>query len=191
MQSVPLNWTACDVCLSQAVPLNWTACNLCFSQVVFDWPPVMLFYITDGAPQAVPGTACVVANQTACTEVCCSSVHRAWAWTSACMDAGSQISVAGRVLRPFLQPLMSSCMSSAVDLDPNSRPTFRGWSSNLLISIHIFKLHYIYSAVYSVKQYFEWLYMSGFGPRTTWTVARGAAQKYSCIYVFFQPKYLA
>jgi hypothetical protein len=33
----------------------------------------MLFYITDGAPQAVPGTACVVANQTACTEVCCSS----------------------------------------------------------------------------------------------------------------------
>jgi hypothetical protein len=33
----------------------------------------MLFYITGGAPQAVPGTACVVANQTACTEVCCSS----------------------------------------------------------------------------------------------------------------------
>jgi hypothetical protein len=74
MQSVPLNWTACDVCLSQAVPLNWTACNLCFSQAVFDWPPVMLFYIIGGAPQAVPGTACVVANQTACTEVCCSSV---------------------------------------------------------------------------------------------------------------------
>jgi hypothetical protein len=37
---------------------------------------VMLFYITGGAPQAVPGTACVVANQTACTEVCCSSVCR-------------------------------------------------------------------------------------------------------------------
>jgi hypothetical protein len=34
---------------------------------------VLLFYITGGAPQAVPGTACVVANQTACTEVCCSS----------------------------------------------------------------------------------------------------------------------
>jgi hypothetical protein len=34
---------------------------------------VMLFYITGGAPQAVPGTACVVANQTACTEVCCCS----------------------------------------------------------------------------------------------------------------------
>jgi hypothetical protein len=33
----------------------------------------MLFYITGGAPQAVPGTACVEANQTACTEVCCSS----------------------------------------------------------------------------------------------------------------------
>jgi hypothetical protein len=33
-----------------------------------------LFYITGGAPQAVPGTAYVVANQTACTEVCCSSV---------------------------------------------------------------------------------------------------------------------
>jgi hypothetical protein len=33
----------------------------------------MLFYITCGAPQAVPGTACVEANQTACTEVCCSS----------------------------------------------------------------------------------------------------------------------
>jgi hypothetical protein len=32
-----------------------------------------LFYITGGAPQAVPGTACVEANQTACTEVCCSS----------------------------------------------------------------------------------------------------------------------
>jgi hypothetical protein len=36
---------------------------------------VMLFYITGGAPQAVPGTACVVANQTVCTEVCCSSDH--------------------------------------------------------------------------------------------------------------------
>jgi hypothetical protein len=34
-----------------------------------------LFYITGGAPQAVPGTACVVANQTACTEVCCSSEY--------------------------------------------------------------------------------------------------------------------
>jgi hypothetical protein len=34
---------------------------------------VMLFYITGGAPQAVPGTACVEANQTACVEVCCSS----------------------------------------------------------------------------------------------------------------------
>jgi hypothetical protein len=33
----------------------------------------MLFYITGGAPQAVPGTACVEANQTACTQVCCSS----------------------------------------------------------------------------------------------------------------------
>jgi hypothetical protein len=36
----------------------------------------MLFYITGGAPQAVPGTACVVVNQTACTEVCCSSDER-------------------------------------------------------------------------------------------------------------------
>jgi hypothetical protein len=61
------------VCLSQAVPLNWTACNVCLSQAVFDWPHVMLFYITGGAPQAVPGTACEEANQTACTEVCCSS----------------------------------------------------------------------------------------------------------------------
>jgi hypothetical protein len=35
---------------------------------------VCLFsYITGGAPQAVPGTACVEANQTVCTEVCCSS----------------------------------------------------------------------------------------------------------------------
>jgi hypothetical protein len=32
-----------------------------------------LFYITVGAPQAVPGTACVEANRTACTEVYCSS----------------------------------------------------------------------------------------------------------------------
>jgi hypothetical protein len=30
---------------------------------------VMLFYITGGAPQAVPRTACVEANQTAYTEV--------------------------------------------------------------------------------------------------------------------------
>jgi hypothetical protein len=36
----------------------------------------MLFYITGGAPQVVPGTACVVANQTACTEVCCSSATK-------------------------------------------------------------------------------------------------------------------
>jgi hypothetical protein len=34
-----------------------------------------LFYITVGAPQAVPGTACVEANRTACTEVPCSSVE--------------------------------------------------------------------------------------------------------------------
>jgi hypothetical protein len=33
----------------------------------------MLFYITGGAPQAVPGTACVEANRTACTDVYCSS----------------------------------------------------------------------------------------------------------------------
>jgi hypothetical protein len=33
----------------------------------------MLFYITGGAPQAVPGTACVEANRTACTEDPCSS----------------------------------------------------------------------------------------------------------------------
>jgi hypothetical protein len=33
----------------------------------------MLFYITGGAPQAVPGTACVEANWTACIEVYCSS----------------------------------------------------------------------------------------------------------------------
>jgi hypothetical protein len=36
----------------------------------------MLFYITVGAPQALPGTACVEANRTACTEVYCSSDHR-------------------------------------------------------------------------------------------------------------------
>jgi hypothetical protein len=32
-----------------------------------------LFYITGGAPQAVPGTACVEANRTACIEDTCSS----------------------------------------------------------------------------------------------------------------------
>jgi hypothetical protein len=72
-QAVLLNRTACDVCLSQAVLLNRTVCDVCLSQAVFDWPPVMLFYITVGAPQAVPGTACVEANRTACTEVPCSS----------------------------------------------------------------------------------------------------------------------
>jgi hypothetical protein len=35
----------------------------------------MLFYITGGAPQAVPGTACVEANRTACIEDTCSSVQ--------------------------------------------------------------------------------------------------------------------
>jgi hypothetical protein len=34
-----------------------------------------LFYITGGAPQAVPGTACVEANQTACIEDTCSSAR--------------------------------------------------------------------------------------------------------------------
>jgi hypothetical protein len=34
-----------------------------------------LFYITGGAPQAVPGTACVEANWTACIEVYCSSAY--------------------------------------------------------------------------------------------------------------------
>jgi hypothetical protein len=33
----------------------------------------MLFYITGGAPQAVPGTACVEAISTACIEDTCSS----------------------------------------------------------------------------------------------------------------------
>jgi hypothetical protein len=32
-----------------------------------------LFYITGGAPQAVPGTACVEAISTACIEDTCSS----------------------------------------------------------------------------------------------------------------------
>jgi hypothetical protein len=73
-QAVLLNRTVCDVCLSQAVLSNRTACDLCLSQAVFDWPPVMLFYITGGAPQAVPGTACVEANRTACTKDPCSSV---------------------------------------------------------------------------------------------------------------------
>jgi hypothetical protein len=36
----------------------------------------MLFYITGGAPQAVPGTACVEANWTACVEANYSSEHR-------------------------------------------------------------------------------------------------------------------
>jgi hypothetical protein len=34
-----------------------------------------LFYITGGAPQAVPGTAYVEANWTACIEVYCSSAN--------------------------------------------------------------------------------------------------------------------
>jgi hypothetical protein len=34
-----------------------------------------LFYITGGAPQAVPGTACVEANRTACIEDTCSSAR--------------------------------------------------------------------------------------------------------------------
>jgi hypothetical protein len=34
---------------------------------------VMLFYITRGAPKAIPGIACVEANWTACIEVYCSS----------------------------------------------------------------------------------------------------------------------
>jgi hypothetical protein len=77
--------TACDVCLSQAVLLNRTACDVCLSQAVFDWPPVMLFYITVSAPQAVLGTACVEANRTACTEVYCSS-----AWRSFCLISDTE-----------------------------------------------------------------------------------------------------
>jgi hypothetical protein len=50
----------------------------------------MLFYITGGAPQAVPGTACVEANRTACIEDTCSSgpswsslgTERRWSWLS-------------------------------------------------------------------------------------------------------------
>jgi hypothetical protein len=34
-----------------------------------------LFYITSGASQAVPESACVEANRTACVELYCSSVH--------------------------------------------------------------------------------------------------------------------
>jgi hypothetical protein len=57
----------------------------------------MLFYITGGAPQAVPGTACVEANQTAYTEVCCSSV-RSWWWCCVAL-AGSGL---GRHLRSLV-----------------------------------------------------------------------------------------
>jgi hypothetical protein len=35
----------------------------------------MLFYITSGASQAVPESACVEANRTACVELYCSSEY--------------------------------------------------------------------------------------------------------------------
>jgi hypothetical protein len=73
-QAVRLDQTACDVGLSQAVCLDKTACDVCLSQAVFDRPPEMLFYITSGASQAVPESACVEANRTACVELYCSSV---------------------------------------------------------------------------------------------------------------------
>jgi hypothetical protein len=72
-QAVCLEETACDVGLSQAVCLLKTACDVCLSQAVFDRPPEMLFYITSGASQAVPESACVEANRTACVELYCSS----------------------------------------------------------------------------------------------------------------------
>jgi hypothetical protein len=72
-QAVCLEETACDVGLSQAVCLVKTACDMCLSQAVFDRPPEMLFYITSGASQAVPESACVEANRTACVELYCSS----------------------------------------------------------------------------------------------------------------------
>jgi hypothetical protein len=68
-----LEETACDVGLSQAVCLEKTACDVCLSQAVFDRLPEMLFYITSGASQAVPESACVEANRTACVELYCSS----------------------------------------------------------------------------------------------------------------------
>jgi hypothetical protein len=55
----------------------------------------MLFYITDGAPQAVPGTACVVANQTACTEVCCSSVRILYIYTTILHTSGHLLFIQG------------------------------------------------------------------------------------------------
>jgi hypothetical protein len=70
---VMLEETACDVGLSQAVCLEKTACDVCLSQAVFDRPAEMLFYITSGASQAVPESACVEANRTACVELYCSS----------------------------------------------------------------------------------------------------------------------
>jgi hypothetical protein len=78
-QAVRLDQTACDVGLSQAVCLDKTACDVCLSQAVFDRPPEMLVYITSGASQAVPESACVEANRTACVELYCSSA-RPWKW---------------------------------------------------------------------------------------------------------------
>jgi hypothetical protein len=72
-QAVRLDQTACDVGLSQAVCLEETACDVCLSQAVFDRPSEMLFYITSGASQAVPESACVETNRTACVELYCSS----------------------------------------------------------------------------------------------------------------------
>jgi hypothetical protein len=74
-QAVRLDQTACDVGLSQAVCLDKTICDVCLSQAVFDQPPEMLFYITSGASQAVPESACVEANRTVCVELYCSSAN--------------------------------------------------------------------------------------------------------------------
>jgi hypothetical protein len=50
----------------------------------------MLFYITGGAPQAVPGTACVEANRTAFTEVYCSSAPSSfWSTNTVASDHGT------------------------------------------------------------------------------------------------------
>jgi hypothetical protein len=56
----------------------------------------MLFYITGGAPQAVPGTACVEANRTACIEDTCSSDRLSPEYSH---KAGLQTVITGRPLQ--------------------------------------------------------------------------------------------
>jgi hypothetical protein len=75
----------------------------------------MLFYITVGAPQAVPGTACVEANRTACVE----ANRTAWNIPAylRMKDSGCHsVEASSSIFKPLRHPKIAICATGVMKL---------------------------------------------------------------------------